>query len=198
MNHLPVGTEIEATAQWLEGHGASGAAVVLRRVARQRDQACTRLVVAAADVTRHAQAWHSARTRARARTDEIAELRSQLQDLRTQQNAQTSPSNPRGQDVVIENALMRIDLARFQNLVERAGWMPDAEPRRLWRWRDGWWELAYRKRNPKDGYSDTGWYLWGPAESYFGEWTAPLKADARIQADRLITQHLTAVAEAKQ
>ncbi|MFE7122443.1 hypothetical protein ACFU99_44170, partial [Streptomyces sp. NPDC057654] len=98
-------------------------------------------------------------------------------------------------DVARERAMMRIDLARFQNLVERAGWMPDAEPRRLWRWRSGWWELTYRKRNLKDGYYDSGWYLWGPAESYFGEWVAPLKAEATVEADRLITKHLAAVAE---
>src|SRR5262249_36180754 len=113
-------------------------------------------------------------------------------------NEWAAASAPHTADVVRENALMRVELARFQNLVERAGWLPDTESRRLWRWRNGWWELAHRKRNPQDGYPDTGWYLWGPADSCFGQWTAPLKADATREADRLITQHLAAAAEVPQ
>ncbi|MFI2373419.1 hypothetical protein [Streptomyces sp. NPDC018833] len=69
--------------------------------------------------------------------------------------------------------------------------------RRLWRWREGWWELGYRKKNSKDGYHDTGWYLWGPDGS-FGEWIASHKADAMSDADRLITKHLAATAKVKQ
>ncbi|MGW3121332.1 hypothetical protein ACWDBW_29975 [Streptomyces sp. NPDC001107] len=194
MDHT-VGTEIEATAQWLEEHAAPGAATVLRRVARQRDQARTVLAAARARGARQALAWRSARQRVREAKADTAELTRQLCDRAGQQHGSARPSDSREQDVVHENALMRVDLARFQNLVERAGWLPDSDPRRLWRWRDGWWELAHRKRNPKDGYPDTGWYLWGPAESHFGKWTASTKADAAREADRLITQHLAAAAE---
>lgn len=193
--HNPVGTEIEATAQWLEQHAADGAATVLRRVARQRAEARERLTVAVMCLRRYRMAWRSARRRARARTAEAARLTRQLNELHAQWHGRGEPSNSPTPDDARERALMRIDLARFQNLVERAGWMPDAEPRRLWRWRNGWWELAYRKKNPKDGYHDSGWYLWGPTESYFGEWVAPLKADATIEADRLIAKDLAAVAE---
>ncbi|MFK0279803.1 hypothetical protein ACIQVL_04915 [Streptomyces sp. NPDC090499] len=91
---------------------------------------------------------------------------------------------------------MRIDLARFQNLVERAGWLPDNDPRRLWRWREGWWELAYCKKNPKDGYRDSGWYLRGPDEGDSGQWIARQKDVATLGADRMITKRLAAT-EAK-
>lgn len=192
--HNPVGYEIEATAQWLEGHAADGAATVLRRVARQRDQAREQLAVAPARLSRCLLAWRSARRRARARTAEAAKLARELNELHAQCHERDA-AHPRERDVAREHALMRIDLARFQNLVERGGWMPDAEPRRLWRWRNGWWELAYRKKNQKDGYRESGWYLWGPAQSYFGEWVAPLKTEATVEADRLITKHLASVAE---
>ncbi|MGW7572360.1 hypothetical protein [Streptomyces sp. NPDC054765] len=175
MNH-PVGTEIEATAQWLEGRGASGAATVLRRVARQRDQAREEL---AAERIRPAAAPE------------------QPCAVRPQQSAGAQPSSPLDPWAARVIAMLRTDLARFQALAERAGWMPDAGPRRLWRWREGWWELGYRKKNTKDGYHDTGWYLWGPDGS-FGEWIAAHKAEAMTEADRLITKHLTAVAEVKQ
>ncbi|MDH6624449.1 hypothetical protein M2271_002251 [Streptomyces sp. LBL] len=196
MNH-PVGTEIEATAQWLEEHAASGAANVLRRVARQRDQARDREDYTVDRAHRYRLAWRSARRRAGRHAAGVTELSRQLAELEYLFNGQARPSAQPVQEVYRENALMRIDLARFQNLVERAGWMPDSEPRRLWRWRNGWWELAYRKRNPKDGYPDSGWYLWGPVEGCFGEWTARQKADATIDADRLITEHLTVQAEAE-
>ncbi len=192
-----MGTEIEATAQWLEEHTAPGAATVLRRVARQRDQARDRLDTALARANRYRLAWRSARRRAEHHAAGAAELSRQLGKMEYLLSGQARPSAQPVQDVVRENALMRIDLARFQNLVERAGWLPDAEPRRLWRWRNGWWELAHRKRNIEDGYPDTGWYLWGPAESHFGEWTAPLKTDATREADRLITKHLSTAAEAQ-
>ena len=195
--HQPMGAEIEATAQWLEEHAAPGAATVLRRVARQRDQGRDRLTVTLTRMNRYRLAWRSARRRARHHGAEASELSRQLGEAVSLLSGQECPSTQPKRDVVRDNALMRIDLARFQNLVERAGWLPDAEPRRLWRWRDGWWELAYRKKNPKDGYHDSGWYLWGPPESYFGEWTAKLKNDATREADRLITKHLAAVAEVR-
>ncbi|MER6011614.1 hypothetical protein [Streptomyces bluensis] len=196
MNH-PVGTEIEATAQWLEEHAASGAAAALRRVARQRDQARNRLEAAAAEVNRYRLVWWSARRRAKHHGAEAAELSRRLWKTEHLLSGQARPSAQPAQNLVRDNALMRIDLARFQHLVERAGWLPDTEPRRLWRWRNGWWELAHHKRNLTDGYPDTGWYLWGPTESYIGEWTAPLKADATREADRLITKHLAAIAGAE-
>ncbi|MGW3118572.1 hypothetical protein ACWDBW_15780 [Streptomyces sp. NPDC001107] len=197
MNH-PVGTEIEATAQWLDAHSAAGAATVLRRVAGQRDRQRDQLGVALDRLHRYRSAWLSARHRAHRhatqspeRLDDAAQLSHQLS------HRPGSPARPEP-DALRENALMRVDLARFQNLVERAGWLPDAEPRRLWRWRNGWWELAHRKRNPKAGYHDTGWYLWGPVEGCFGEWTARQKDAAVRDADRLITQHLAAQAEGEQ
>ncbi|WP_405803457.1 hypothetical protein [Streptomyces sp. NBC_01187] len=190
-----VGTEIEATAQWLEAHAAAGAATVLRRTARQRDQAQQRLAAALPRTRRLTLAWASARRRARTRTSEVAALTRQVHDLHAQWSPHDAPAT-NGRDVLRENALMRTELARCQTLVERAGWMPDAEPRRLWRWREGWWELAYRKRNIKDGFHDSGWYLWGPADTYFGKWVAALKADAHVEADRLITKHFATVTEA--
>ncbi|MET7295334.1 hypothetical protein ABZS79_24885 [Streptomyces griseoloalbus] len=104
---------------------------------------------------------------------------------------------PRDLDAAAEAAMLRTDVARFQTLAERVGWVSDPNAKRLWRWRDGWWELSYHRRNPKDGYHDTGWYLWGPPESCVGEWTATLKNDATREADRLITQHLAAMAEVR-
>jgi hypothetical protein len=172
MNH-PVGTEIDATAKWLEARGASGAATLLRRVARQRDQARREL---AAERDRAAVAGGNA-------------TQPESEDARC-----AAPRDPEAARVI---AMLRTDLARFQALAERAGWVPDAGPRRLWRWREGWWELGYRKKNSKDGYHDTGWYLWGPDGS-FGEWIASHKADAMTDADRLITKHLAATAEVKQ
>ncbi|MER8002075.1 hypothetical protein [Streptomyces sp. NPDC095613] len=153
MNHI-LGTEIASTAQWLEEHGAAGAAMVLRRVARQRDDA----------------------------RRELAETLARDRD----------PQNDR-----IDLVKLRTEMARLQVQAERAGWVPDSQQRRLWKWREGWWELAFRKRNPGDGYPDSGWYLWGPAESYFGAWAAALKSEAVKEADRLITMHLAALAEAK-
>ncbi|MGW2320164.1 hypothetical protein [Streptomyces sp. NPDC001680] len=194
MNHT-VGTEIEATAQWLEEHAAPGAAGVLRRVAHQRDRARSQLDAAATEANRYRLSWRSARRRAeqhRARAEEVRDGRAKAEYLLS---TRTQPLPQPTQDAMQDNALMRVALARFQNLVERAGWLADTDPRRLWRWRNGWWELAHRKRNPKDGYPDTGWYLWGPAESYFGQWTAPTKSAATRMADRLITQHLTAATE---
>lgn len=182
MNHA-VGTEIDATAKWLEEHTASGAATLLRRVARQRDQA--RAESAAEQMgNRYPLAWRSARRRAREATRNVALIAVRWHDFH--------------QDQTRIHAMLRTDLARFQVLAERAGWVPDPETRRLWRWREGWWELAFRKKNPKDGYHDSGWYLWGPVQSYSGEWVARRKADAMTEADRLITQHLAADAEVKQ
>ncbi|MFD8379133.1 hypothetical protein ACFV2X_11450 [Streptomyces sp. NPDC059679] len=196
MNH-PVGTEIEATALWLEQHAASGAADVLRRAGRQRDEARWELAVALAGKRRLLLAWRSARERAEEHAGEAAQLKRKLRAHHGQPDGQSGRATLQGHDVLRDHALMRVDLARFQNLLERAGWLPDAKPRHLCRWRDGWWELAYRKKSPKDGYHDNGWYLWGPAESYFGEWVAALKVDATVEADRLITKHLAAAAEAE-
>lgn len=164
MNDLPV--EIAATSEWLEEHGAAGAATVLRRVARQRDEALARLAT------------------------EGTQPAAGAADFERPRSGQMDSASTREPDIARDSALMRIELARFQNLVERAGWLPDAEPRRLWRWRDGWWELSHRKRNAKDGFHDTGWYLWGPSEGCFSVWTAPAKSDAIVEADRLITRHL--------
>ncbi|MBY8884816.1 hypothetical protein K7472_08145 [Streptomyces sp. PTM05] len=95
-------------------------------------------------------------------------------------------------------AVLRTELARLQAHAERAGWVADGDGRRLWRWRGGWWELSHLKRNPKDGYHDTGWYLWGPASAgHFGTWTARRRNEATVEADRLITKHLTLIREAR-
>lgn len=172
----PVGTEIQATAKWLEARGATGAAILLRRVARQRDQARRELAAE------------------RDRTSVAGGHTPSEQPHPTQEESCAAPRDPEAARVI---AMQRTELARLQALAERAGWVPDAGPRRLWRWREGWWELGYRKKNSKDGYHDTGWYLWGPDGS-FGEWIASHKADAMTDADRLITKHLAATAEVTQ
>lgn len=194
--HHPVGTEIEATAKWLEEHAAPGAATVLRRVARQRDQA-RRELAAERIRNRYPLAWRSARRRARGARATVSELSEQLNDIHRQWDGDARRFTLHDQESARVNAMMRTELARLQVQAERAGWIPDRETRRLWRWREGWWELAYRKKNAKDGYRDSGWYLWGPEESYFGEWVAHLKADAMAEADGLITKHLATTAEAK-
>ena len=104
----------------------------------------------------------SARRRARGARAEVSELSEQLNDIHRQWDGDARRFTLHDQDSARVNAMMRTELARLQILAERAGWIPDAETRRLWRWREGWWELAYRKRNAKDGYHDSGWYLWGP------------------------------------
>jgi hypothetical protein len=102
---------------------------------------------------------------------------------------------PRDLDAAAESAMLRTELARLQALAERAGWVRDADAKRLWRWRDGWWELGHRRRNPKDGYHDTGWYLWGPVGSHYGEWVDRHKDQAMAEAERLITKHRAATGE---
>ncbi|MFE7277939.1 hypothetical protein [Streptomyces sp. NPDC057623] len=139
--------------------------------------------------------WSSAPRRPKHQAAEAAELSRRLDKMEHLLSGQAMPSAPPVEEVARDSAMMRVDLARFQNLVERAGWMPGAEPRQLWRWRNGWWELAHRKRNPRDGHPDTGWYLWGPPESYFGQWTAATKSGATRVADKLITMHFTAAAK---
>ncbi|MFE0190748.1 hypothetical protein [Streptomyces sp. NPDC058989] len=179
MNHS-LGVEIEATATWLDEHGASGAATLLRRIARQRDEARRKSTVEPS--TRAIPIDLELKARG------LGEERRRLaEEARRQEEANA--------ELRRDNAMLRTDLARFQALAERAGWVPDAG-RRLWRWREGWWELGYRKKNSKDGYHDTGWYLWGPDGS-FGEWIASHKADAMTEANRLITKHLAATAEVK-
>lgn len=162
MNDRSVGVEIDATAKWLEERGIVGAAGLLRRVARQRDDAVRQLGL-------HPASPHQAGGGER--------------------------PDPRDLDAAAEAAMLRTDVARLQTLAERAGWVPDPAAKRLWRWRDGWWELSYRRRNPKDGYYDTGWYLWGPPGSYDGEWTARAKTAAIAEANRLITDHRAATGE---
>ncbi|TVL92035.1 hypothetical protein [Streptomyces sp. SAJ15] len=162
MNDRSVGVEIDATAKWLEERGIVGAAGLLRRVARQRDDAVRQLGL------HPASAAH--------------------------QTGSERPA-PRDLDAAAEAAMLRTDLARLQTLAERAGWVPDPAAKRLWRWRDGWWELGHRRRSPKDGYHDTGWYLWGPVGSYDGEWVDRHKAPAMAEAERLISKHLSATGE---
>lgn len=95
-----------------------------------------------------------------------------------------------------ESAQLRTEIKQFRTHAGWAGWIPDPDARRLWRWRDGWWELGHRKSNAKDGYPDTGWYLWGPTGSgFFGEWTARIKGDATTEAERMITRHLADAGE---
>ncbi|WP_407286406.1 hypothetical protein [Streptomyces sp. BP-8] len=175
MNH-PVGTEIDATAKWLEARGADGAAMLLRRVACQRDQARRELATERESATG-------------------GNAPSQQSHHTQQESADTRCATPHAPETARIIAMLRTDLARFQALAEHAGWVSDARPRRLWRWREGWWELC--KKNSKDGYQDTGWHLWGP-NGIFGEWIAAHKADAMTEADRLITQHLAAAAEVTQ
>ncbi|MGD6751921.1 hypothetical protein [Streptomyces sp. BH105] len=156
MNDLSVGVEIDATVKWLEARGISGAANLLRRVARQRDQAVRRLSPTAPATSG------------------------------------TEPEATRDLDAAAEAAMLRTDVARFQSLAERAGWVADPGAKRLVRWRDGWWELGHQRRNPRDGYPDTGWYLWGPVGSYDGEWLDRHKGPAIEEAERLITRHRAA------
>ncbi|MFI6009112.1 hypothetical protein ACIBAG_09805 [Streptomyces sp. NPDC051243] len=163
MNDRSVGVEIDATAKWLEERCMVGAARLLRRVARQRDEAVRQLGL------RPSSPGHQA--------------------------GGGECTAPRDLDAAAEAAMLRTDVARLQALAERAGWVPDPDAKRLWRWRDGWWELSYRRRNPKDGYHDTGWYLWGPLGSYDGEWTARAKTAAVAEANRLITDHRAATGE---
>ncbi|WP_425834241.1 hypothetical protein [Streptomyces fractus] len=191
-----VGTDIQATAQWLDERGAAGAATVLRRTAQQRDRLRRERDTARADVNRRTQAWRSARRRARRSREAGSELQRQVQRMRQARSEHFAAGGQSIEDLLRDNVMMRTDLARFQALVERAGWLPDTAQRRLWRWRNGWWELAYRKRNTKDGYPDTGWYLWGPPETCDGEYTAHLKGEALTEADRVITRYLAIVAEA--
>ncbi|MFF2650415.1 hypothetical protein [Streptomyces sp. NPDC058045] len=160
MNDLSVGVEIDATAAWLEVRGITGAANLLRRVARQRDQAVQRLGL-------------------RAGTS-------------TSETSGTEHAAPRDLAAAAEAAMLRTDVARLQTLAERAGWVADPAAKRMVRWRDGWWELGHRRRNPKDGYHDTGWYLWGPLGSYDGEWADHHKGLAIEEAERLITKHRAA------
>ncbi len=94
--------------------GLVGAARLLRRVARQRDEAVRQLGL------RPSVPGHQAGG------DEC--------------------TAPRDLDAAAEAAMLRTDVARFQALAERAGWVPDPDAKRLWRWRDGWWELSYRRR----------------------------------------------------
>ncbi|GAB2751276.1 MULTISPECIES: hypothetical protein [Streptomyces] len=162
MNDRSVGVEIDATAKWLEERGIVGAAGLLRRVARQRDDAVRRLGLYPASPAH--------------------------------QTGGERPA-PRDLDAAAEAAMLRTDVARLQTLAERAGWVPDPAAKRLLRWRDGWWELGHRRRNPKDGYHDTGWYLWGPVGSYDGEWVDRHKGPAMAEAERLISKHLSATGE---
>ncbi|MEU6138775.1 hypothetical protein ABZ848_00260 [Streptomyces sp. NPDC047081] len=159
MNDRSVGVEVDATATWLEGRGLSGAASLLRRVARQRDEA-------------------------------VRQLGPRPAAALAFQAGGAEPTAPRDLDAAAETAMLRTDLARLQALAERAGWVADSDAKRLVRWRDGWWELGHRRRNPKDGYHDTGWYLWGPAGSYEGEFVDRRRSPAMTEADRLITKHL--------
>lgn len=108
---------------------------------------------------------------------------------RTEEGEQAAP---RDLGAAAEAAMLRTDVARLQSLAERAGWVADPTAKRLCRWRDGWWELGHRRRNPKDGYHDTGWYLWGPVGSYDGEWVDRHKAPAMDEAEQLITKHRVA------
>jgi hypothetical protein len=163
MNDRSVGVEIDATAKWLEERGIPGAAALLRRVARQRDDAVRQLGL---------------RPNSPGSVPGGAE-RAVVRDL----------------DAAAEEAVLRTDLARFQALAERAGWVSDTDGKRLWRWRDGWWELGHRRRNPNDDYPDTGWYLWGPLGSYDGQFVHRNKGPAMTEADRLITKHRTATGE---
>ncbi|MET9833751.1 hypothetical protein ABZ078_31635 [Streptomyces sp. NPDC006385] len=163
MNDRSVGVEIDATAKWLEERGIVGAAGLLRRVARQRDDALRQLG------PRLAPPAHP--------------------------GGRVEHPAPRDLDAAAEAAMLRTDVARLQALAERAGWVPDLAAKRLLRWRDGWWELSHRRKNPKDGYHDTGWYLWGPVGSYDGEWVDRHKAPAMAEAERLITAHRAATGE---
>ncbi|MFJ9617812.1 hypothetical protein [Streptomyces noursei] len=189
MNDL--GTEVEATATWLEHHNASGAAALLRRIARQRDQASSELAAHRAP-NRYRLAWRSARRRARTEHAKFTSISEQLDDFHSKWGEDCRRFNEHSETLTRTCAQLRTDLAQFQVHTERAGWIPDPAERRLWRWREGWWELAHRKKNPKDGYHDTGWYLWGPTESgHFGQWTDRLTKEATTEADWLITKYLT-------
>ncbi len=166
MNDHSVGVEVDATAKWLEERGLSGAARLLRRVARQRDDAVNQLGLRSAAGPAHPAGG-------------------------------TEHTAPRDLDAAAEAAMLRTDLARLQALAERAGWVSDRDAKRLWRWRDGWWELGYHRRNPKGGYHDTGWYLWGPVGSYGGEYVDRCKGPALDEAERLITRYRAATGEGR-
>jgi hypothetical protein len=192
----PLATDIEATAQWLEQHAANGAALLLRRVARQRDQA-QRELAAERNRNRYLLAWRSARRRARTNTAELTSLSEQLDDVHQLWGADCERFNAHAQQASHANNQLVAHIKQLQIHAERAGWIDDPEGRRAWRWRDGWWELAYRRRKPRDGYPRSGWYLWGPAaDSPQGEWAARLKPDALTEAERHLTRHITATTEA--
>lgn len=195
--HDSAGTEVEAVARWLEGRSASGAAAVLRRVARQRDRARNYADHADEQMLRHRLAWRSARQRAHRGQAEAAKLRKRLADTDRLLSGEAKFSSKPAQDILRQNAEMRVDLARFQTVFERVGWISDPESRRLWRWRDGWWELVHRKRNREEGYLGTGWYLWGSAVGCRGEWAAAQKTDAMTEADRMISGYLAVIADTR-
>lgn len=196
MDH-PVGSEVESTAAWLAERGAQGAAVLLLRLARQRDLSL-RVLSDERSRSRYPLAWRSARRRARRTGAQFASVSEQLEDFHEKWGEDCRHFNDDYGHVARVNAQLRTDMQQLKIHAERAGWIPDPEQARLWRWRQGWWELSRCRRNPKDGYHDTGWYLWGPTGSgYFGAWAARLKNEATLEADRLITSHLTAIAEAR-
>ncbi|MET9816858.1 hypothetical protein [Streptomyces sp. NPDC006355] len=78
------------------------------------------------------------------------------------------------------------------------GWVRETE----WGKRTGRWVREYldedgtryvlekRKRNPKDGTMDTGWYLYDsrPSGGFFGEWCSSRILDAVDEANRLIAE----------
>lgn len=138
-------------------------------------------------------AWHSARRRAHAATTgyrratrELAEQRSQLaqahRDLSVQQT-----------ELRRAEAQLSTHLRQFQVHASWSGWVPDPEEPVLWRWREGWWHLAYRKPDIHAGVIRLGWYLWGPsATEQKGHYCGRRKGDAQLEAERVITHHLTA------
>jgi hypothetical protein len=66
------------------------------------------------------------------------------------------------------------------------GWMPGDGT--AWLRSDGpGYVLEKRRKNPKDGTTDTGWYLYTEGETgFFGEWCGSRILDAVDEANRLI------------
>jgi hypothetical protein len=66
------------------------------------------------------------------------------------------------------------------------GWMPGDEG--AWLRSDGpGYVLEKRRRNPKDGATDTGWYLYTEGETgFFGEWCGSRILEAVDEANRMI------------
>ncbi|MFD8386167.1 hypothetical protein ACFV2X_48005 [Streptomyces sp. NPDC059679] len=100
----------------------------------------------------------------------------------------SSPARVSVADVDPETAELRAAVEETGELLARVGWIkhPHGPIRHT---ACGWWQLRYAKRSDTGGYPDTGWYLYGPLGTTFGEYMARRKVDACTEADRYIAAH---------